>query len=136
MAQDHVFDTSVVIAFLKDEPGAQNVEDIILESKKSSASLFITTINLGEIWYTMARQRVDADAVVSQIMTLGILPVDLTWNIAREAASLRLKTKQSYADCCAAACAKILKLPLVTCDNDFKVFEREVKIQWVKGHHT
>jgi predicted nucleic acid-binding protein len=132
MAQNRVFDTSAVVAFLRDEPGAQRVEEIITESRRENASLLITTVNLGEVWYAMARYRGDADVAILHIMKLGILPVDLTWDIAREAASLRLKTKMSYADCCAAACSKMLKLPLVTSDYDFKVFEREVKIQWLK----
>lgn len=136
MAQDRVFDASALTTFLRNEPGADKVEDMIVEAKEQGTALLVTSVNLGEVWYVVARYRNDADMAISSLMNLGLLHVDVTWSIAREAASLRVKYKLPYGDCCAAALAKINRMPLVTCDYDFKAFEREVKIQWVKGHHT
>ena len=56
---------------------------------------------------------------------------DLT--LARQAAIFKATKKMSYADCFAAALAKIKNAELVTGDPEFKVVESELKkIRWLK----
>jgi predicted nucleic acid-binding protein len=47
------------------------------------------------------------------------------------AAILKAHKKMSYADCFAAALAKLKKAELVTGDKEFKEVEKEVKILWI-----
>ena len=133
MAQDRVFDASALVAWMRDEPGAEMVERLIAEAKSGSAALLVTAINLGEVWHTAGRVRKDADTIVNQFFRVGFTVVDVNWQLAREAAMLKLKYKLSYTDCCAAALAKLQRVELVTCDYEFKLLEREVKIRWLKS---
>jgi predicted nucleic acid-binding protein len=51
----------------------------------------------------------------------------------RQAALFKATKKMSYADCFAAALAKIENAELVTGDSEFKVVESELKkIRWLK----
>ena len=50
---------------------------------------------------------------------------------ARRAAELKAKKKMSYADCFAAALAKLRKAELVTGDKEFRQVAGEVKILWI-----
>ena len=55
---------------------------------------------------------------------------DLT--LARQAAIYKAMHKMSYADCFAAALAKVKNAELLTGDPEFKSLEKEVKINWLK----
>jgi len=55
---------------------------------------------------------------------------DLT--LARQAAIFKATKKMAYADCFAAALAKLRNVELVTGDPEFKEVEKEIKIGWLK----
>jgi ribonuclease VapC len=65
------------------------------------------------------------------IQTLPIEIVDVDLQLAREAARFKAVKKISYADCFAAALAKLREGEVVTGDKEFKVLEGEVNISWV-----
>lgn len=133
MAKDVVFDSSALLAFLKDEPAADQVEKIITESRRDSSALWMTTVNMGEVWYGLGRLRLDADAKVTELLHLGFTLVDVDWQIAQQAAELKLHYKLGYADSYAASLAKVRELELVTCDSDFKKLERVMKVRLLKA---
>ena len=58
MEQNRVFDTSALIALLQDEPGAQEIGDLIERTSKAHQCL-ICVINLAEIWHDVMRRRQD-----------------------------------------------------------------------------
>ena len=134
MAQDYVFDSSAVIAYLQEEPGTEVVDHMIEEATQTGSKLFITAMNMSEVWHIVARVRKDADAVIAQLLNIGFQIVDVDWPLARVCAQLKLKYKLSYNDCCAAALASTLNLILVTCDYDFKALNQEIKLRWLKKH--
>jgi ribonuclease VapC len=131
--QDRVFDSWALLAFLQDEPAAEQVEELIVEAQAAESELLVTTVNLGEVWYGLARARSDseADKGVSEISGLGFQVVDVSWNLTRQAAVFKAKGKVAYADCFAAALAKLRKVEVVTGDPEFKAFESEVKVHWL-----
>jgi len=51
--------------------------------------------------------------------------------LARKAAEFKANKKMSYADCFAAALAKLRKAELVTGDPEFKQVEGDLKILWI-----
>ncbi len=51
--------------------------------------------------------------------------------LAREAARFKAAHKISYADCFAAALAKLHKGEVITGDKEFKTVEGEIKIAWL-----
>ena len=129
----HVFDSWALMAFLEDEPSAEKVEELIAKAQDAEAPLLITTVNLGEIWYSLARSRSesDADTAVAHLVRLGFEVIDADWELARQAAAYKARFKLAYADCFAAALAKLKRSEVVTGDREFKQLEDEVKIYWV-----
>ncbi|HEX4119441.1 MAG TPA: PIN domain-containing protein [Verrucomicrobiae bacterium] len=53
-------------------------------------------------------------------------------NLTRQAAIYKATRKMSYADCFAAALAKLKNAELVTGDPEFKEVEKEIKIGWLR----
>jgi predicted nucleic acid-binding protein len=128
-----VLDSWAIIAFLEGEPSASAVEKIILESLRKTTRLIMTTVNLGEVWYNIARQYStdDADQAVAQVRSLGVGIIPADWNLTYQAAKFKVRGKISLADCFAAALALIERAELVTGDLEFKQVEDEVKIEWI-----
>ncbi len=130
-----VMDSWPIVAFFEDEqPAAGKVEALLAEAHASGSSLLITTVNLGEVWYSIARAHSakEADKQVRQIHNLGIEVVSVGWDLSYEAAMFKVQGNISYADCFALALAKIKKADLVTGDKEFEQFDGEVKILWMK----
>jgi predicted nucleic acid-binding protein len=77
-----------------------------------------------------------ADAKAHEIagMRIELVPVDTDdLELVRQAAHFKATKKMSYADCFAAAVAKIQNAELVTGDSEFKVVESELKkIRWLR----
>ena len=73
----------------------------------------------------------EGEEVAHLISTLPIqiIPADL--ELTKGAAEFKASKKMSYADCFAAALAKLRRAELVTGDEDFKQVEGEVKILWI-----
>lgn len=128
-----VLDSYALMAFFEDEPGADFVRGLIHKAVENDTSLLMTVVNLGEIWYSIARNNSPeiADQYIHEIKGLGIEIVDADWNLTRQAAAFKANGNISYADCFAAALAKLKKAELVTGDKEFKALEGEVKVAWV-----
>jgi predicted nucleic acid-binding protein len=128
-----VLDSWAVIAFLEDEPSAAPIADLIAEAHEADRPVFMTVVNVGEVWYTIAREISEAEAEVSikELRDLRIQFVDVDWGLTREAARFKSRHKLSYADCYAAALAKLKEAELVTGDREFEALAGKVKIAWV-----
>lgn len=128
-----VFDSWAVMAFLEDEPAADKIEEIIAEAREAESDLLITTVNLGEIWYSLARVHSDADAetAIALILGLGFQIVDADWALTQRAAKFKARHAIAYADCFAAALADLRKVEVVTGDPEFKKLQGSVKVIWV-----
>ena len=133
MPSSRVFDSWAILAFLQREPAGPVVRSLIIEAAEAGAEMWITAVNLGEVWYNLARRRSDseADAAVADLERIGFQVRSIDWDLARQAAVYKARHALAYADCFAAALAKQLKVELVTGDREFKKLEKEVKIRWV-----
>lgn len=128
-----VLDSYALMAFFQDEPGADLVRDLILKAEENRVNLLMSVVNLGEVWYAIARTNSPeiADQYIGEIRGMAIDIVDVDWNLTRQAALFKTNGNISYADCFAAALAKLKKAELVTGDNEFKPLDGEIKILWV-----
>jgi predicted nucleic acid-binding protein len=128
-----VLDSWAVISFLEGEPGANVVEKILLESLQQSTQLMMTTVNLGEVWYNIARRYSSdvADQAVAQVRSLGVDVISADWDLTYQAAKFKVRGGISLADCFAAALALIEGAALVTGDLEFKQVEDQVIIEWI-----
>lgn len=130
-----VLDTWSVVAYFEDEPAGEQVADLIADAQESGASLAMSVVNAGELWYLMARRSSEADAneAVAELRQLGIRLVEVDWDLARGAAGFKSKRRMSFADCFAAALAQRSKAELVTGDSEFKQVEGDIRIVWLKN---
>jgi predicted nucleic acid-binding protein len=126
-------DTWAVIAYLEDEPSGEQVEELIASAHEEQIPIYMSVVNVGEVWYTLAREvsAEDANASVKSLHDLRIQFEDADWNLTQEAARFKSRNKMSYADCFAAALAKAKKAELVTGDKEFKPLDGEIKISWL-----
>jgi len=131
-ARAYALDTWAVIAYLEDEPSASQIADLIASAHEESIPVFMTVVNVGEVWYIIAREvsEEEANNSVKELHDLRIQFVDADWEVTQEAARFKSQHKMSYADCYAAALAKVKKADLVTGDKEFKPLEEQIKIQW------
>ena len=128
-----VFDSWAIFAFLNGEPAAPEVETIIGEAQEAERPMWITAVNLGEIWYGVARRQSSekADQTIDRVRRLGLKVVDADWDLTRLAAQFKARYRLSYADCYAAALAKQLNTEVITGDPEFRQLEPEVKVRWL-----
>jgi predicted nucleic acid-binding protein len=132
-----VLDAHALMVLFNDEPGADEVEKILLKAESGTPQLLMSVINWGEIYYSILRgaSQEIADAKAHEIagMRIELVPVDTDdFQLIRQAARFKATRKMSYADCFAAALAKLTNAELVTGDREFKVVEAELKkIRWL-----
>jgi ribonuclease VapC len=132
-AKAYVLDTWAVIAYLEDEPSGETIEELIATAHEEQVPIYMSVINLGEVWYTVAREisEEEANSSIKILSDLRIQVENVDWEITQEAARFKSQHKMSYADAFAAALAKVMKAELVTGDNEFKPLDGEIKISWV-----
>ncbi len=128
-----VLDAWSVMAYLEDEPAGEKVADIIAGAHEQRIPMMMTVINVGEVWYIIAREvsAAEAEKAVEELRHLGIRFIDADWNLSREAAEFKAGFKMSFADCFAAALAKRHQARLITGDPEFRQIEAVVPITWV-----
>lgn len=128
-----VSDTWAVLTYLEDEPSAQQIADGIAIAHEERLLIYMTVVNVGEVWYTIAREisEEDANRIVRELRGLRIQFENVDWELTQEAAWFKSQNKLSYADCYAAALAKVKKAELVTGDKEFKPLEGQIEIAWV-----
>jgi predicted nucleic acid-binding protein len=133
-----VLDAHALMVLFNDESGAEEVEKILLKAERGNPRLLMSVINWGEIYYSIMRgaSQEIADSKAHEIagMRIELVPVDTRdLELVRQAAVFKATKKMSYADCFAAALAKIKNAELLTGDPEFKVIESELKkIRWLK----
>lgn len=129
-----VLDTYSLIAYIEGETGKDAVIEIFRSARDSGRPLFLCVVNWGEVYYITLREagRERAEEVSHLISTLPIQLVSADLELAKQAALFKATKKMSYADCFAAALAKVHKAELVTGDKEFKQVEGEVKVTWIE----
>src|SRR5260370_14930316 len=131
-----VLDSHALMVLFNDEPGAEEIDKILIKAESGSPQLLMSVVNWGEIYYSILRgaSQEMADAKAHEIagMQIELVPVDADdLELVRQASAFKATRKMSYADCFAAALAKIKNAELVTGDREFKQLTRVVKIHWL-----
>lgn len=128
-----VLDSYSLLAYVEGEAGAEKMIELFRTARDSGRDLLLSVINWGEVYYVTLREagRERAEEVARLISTLPIEVVPADLELTRQAAEFKSSRKMSYADCFAAALAKLRKAELVTGDKEFRQVERELKILWI-----
>jgi predicted nucleic acid-binding protein len=131
-----VLDSWALMAYFNAEPAGPAVKNLLVKADSGRPKLLMSVINWGEIYYSAYRggspERAELIAHEIAGMSIELVPVEADLQIVRQAAIYKATKKLGYADCFAAALAKIRNAELVTGDHDFKVVESEIKIGWLK----
>ena len=127
-----LLDSWAVLAYLKKEsPADLRVLELLEYASQGSVRLFLSVINLGEIYYSVGRVRGEAFAerVLAELrlLPLEILPADDETVLA--AARWKMKYPISYADAFAAATAEQAQATLVTGDPELVTLNKILKIE-------
>ena len=132
-AATRVLDSYSLLAYFEGEAGKEKMIEVLRTARDSGRPLLHSVINWGEVFYITLREagRERAGQLAHLISTLPVevIPADL--ELTRLAAEFKANNKMSYADCFAAAMAKLRKAELVTGDKEFKQVEGQIKIMWL-----
>ena len=129
-----VLDSFALIAYFRDEPGAQAMENLLVAAGKTDSPLCMSDVNYAEVKYSILKKD-GAKAWTAAANVLQSLPIDFYGTnrlLADLAADFKVRFKISLADAFAAALAKEKKAHLVTGDPEFKSLEGEIKINWLR----
>jgi ribonuclease VapC len=128
-----VLDSWAIMAFFEGEEAAEAVETLIYQSIQARAEMLMTSVNLGEVWYSVARAQGEsaAERAIQNIRSLDIEIVPADWELSLQAARFKAQNPIAYADCFAAALAYLRGVELVTGDHEFERLQNQVRILWV-----
>jgi len=128
-----VLDSFALIAYFRDEAGADKVEGLLHKAARHEP-LHMTEVNYAEVQYIIVRRNGLAawESAAASLVSLPIAFHPVTRELANIAAQLKASHRISLADAFAAALAKHRKCELVTGDPEFKAIERELKIAWLR----
>jgi len=129
-----VLDSFALIAYFRDEAGADKVENLLHKAAARHEPLHMTEINYAEVQYIIIRKNglTAWEMAAASLVSLPIAFHPITRDLADIAARLKASHRISLADAFASALAKHRKCELVTGDLEFKALERELKIAWLK----
>jgi PIN domain nuclease of toxin-antitoxin system len=109
-----VLDAWAVLAFLRDEAAAQQVEEAVLAERT-----YISSVNLGEVLYWTIRERGERAAEVLIDLVRAIVMVeDPDWALVRAAARIKADGGLSFADAFCVATAQRHGMPVYTGDPE------------------
>jgi len=133
LAGTKVLDSWALLCYLDQEPGFEKVIELFEKASESSRPLLMCVVNWGEVYYQIARRFGEprAQEIERLVQSFPITVVEATKDITREAARIKYLKRMAYADCFAAALARLKKAELVTGDKEFKQLEGEIKIYWL-----
>jgi predicted nucleic acid-binding protein len=129
-----VLDSFALIAYFRDEPGAETMEGLLVSAGKKDSPLLMTDVNYAEVKYSIVKKD-GAEAWAEAAKVLQGLPIDFhstTRALADTAADFKARFKLSLADAFAAALAKERRAELVTGDPEFRPLEKEIKVHWLR----
>jgi ribonuclease VapC len=128
-----VLDSYSLIAYFEGEAGTDKMIEVFRAARESGRLLLLSVVNWGEVFYITLREagRERAEQVAHLISSLPIQIISADLDMTRQAAEFKATRKMSYADCFAAALAKLRKAELVTGDKEFKHVEGDVRVLWI-----
>ncbi len=129
----YVLDSSALMTFFEDRPGAEKVEELLAKAAEVKRPLLMSVINWGEVFYSIWRAHGEKAAAskLQEIAQLPIEVVDVDLPMAQLAARFKAEHNLPYADCFAAALAHCRKSELVTSDKDFRHVQSAISILWM-----
>ena len=132
----YVLDAFALMAYLKGEPSAQRVRDLLSDAENRKCQVYLSIINLGEVLYNLERNnglnKAHEALTIIQSLPLEILPADNQTVFA--AAHVKATHPVSYADAFAIIAAQRLNGVVLTGDTEFNDVADLVEVEWLAGN--
>jgi ribonuclease VapC len=134
MPKAQALDSFALIVFLRDEPGAEIVAQILEKAGQHDRPIHMSEVNYAEVQHLVRRKDGNAawQTIASELIAAPIEFHPADRRLADTAAEFKARFRISLAAAFAAALAKEKKAELFTGDPDFKAVEGEIKIVWLK----
>ena len=133
MKKPSVLDSFALIAYLGRERGFEGVRTLLHEAEASGEPLRMNEINVGEVYYLIAKERSiqKAEEFLHRLETLPIRVLANTFSQVLDAARLKAQFPLSYADAFAVAAAIRENARLVTGDPELRSVAHLIDIAWI-----
>ena len=131
MRRKSLLDSFALLAYLKQEDNYEKVEKILLSHE---IQVLMNDINIGEIYYILAKGRghEKAEYFLNVVLpTLPIIHISNTLQDVIQAAKIKAAYPISYADCFVVSTAIKEEATILTGDPDFKHLEKIINIEWL-----
>ena len=132
MSVKYLLDSWAVLAYLKKEsPADLRVLGLLEKARDGEVQLFLSVINLGEIYYIVGRARGEETAqyILDEIKKLPIEILQIEEKDVLAAAAWKMKPPMAYADAFAAAAAQELQAILLTGDPELLALRDLIEIE-------
>ncbi|MEW6188518.1 MAG: type II toxin-antitoxin system VapC family toxin [Actinomycetota bacterium] len=129
----YILDSFALLAHLERTNGWQKVLELLERAANGELKLYMSLVNLGEVYYILKRERglKEAENMVLDVDQLPIKKLDADWERIKSAASIKADYPIAYADAFVAGLAKELGAPVVTGDLEFKHLEEIISVVWL-----
>jgi predicted nucleic acid-binding protein len=128
-----VLDSYAVLTYLKEEPGWQKVRCALWAAMRRQTALYLSSVNLGEIYYIVYRENgpalADQALALIKLWPVNVVPADSS--LALIAGRMKAENRISYADAYVVATALKKKAVILTGDREFKEVEDFLKVDWL-----
>ena len=131
----YVLDAWAMLAFLQaEEPAAIRVRQLLFEAQSQKANLFISIINLGEIYYRVGKVRGarEAEHTLDDLRRLPITIKSVEDADVLDAANLKMSYTISYADAFAVTLAQKLSAILITGDPEIEQLQDVIPLEMLQ----
>jgi predicted nucleic acid-binding protein len=129
----YILDSYALLAYFQAEPAGAKVRNILKAAAAGTSKAFLSVINLGEIYYIVARKRGETEAgvITEAISRLPVVLVEATKERVLAAARVKAQHPVSYADAFVVAAAIEFTAIVVTGDPEFKETESQAAVLWL-----
>lgn len=129
-AERFALDTSAIIAYFADEPGADRVEQILVEAERRTAMVHCSFMTYMEVLYQTWRRHGErtAKGAYLRLKALSLHRVDPAEELLIAASRLKATHELSVADAWIAATALITGSVLVHKDPEFRALAGELSL--------
>jgi predicted nucleic acid-binding protein len=129
VADIFILDTSALLTFIEDEPGADQVQAVLFEAAAGRSKLYACFVSLTEVQYITHQERGE---IVAQQRLADLRKLQIQWvhsddELCSAAAKLKAAHRMSFANSFVAATAQRFDATLIHKDPEFQALATILK---------
>ena len=125
----YILDTSALLAYIENEDGTSEIEELFRQALEDKIELFISVISCIEVGYVSWREQGETVAR-ERLRLIDDLPVSqeaVDERLVETIAAIKATRTMSFADSCIAGLAKFKQAKLVHKDPEYEQIENEIQ---------